>query len=50
VKGVGAMLALCATPCHLDVAEFAADRGGVLARARAAGGVAQVIPAVLRAG
>jgi len=44
------MLALVDTHCHLDVAEFDADRAAVLARARAAGVVAQVIPAVHRAG
>lgn len=32
--------------CHLDAPEFDADRSGVLARARAAGVVAQVVPAV----
>lgn len=32
--------------CHLDAPEFDADRGAVIARARAAGVVAQVIPAV----
>lgn len=44
------MLALVDTHCHLDVEEFAADRAAVLARARAAGVVAQVIPAIHRAG
>ncbi|MEY6433669.1 TatD family hydrolase [Thioalkalicoccus limnaeus] len=34
------------THCHLDVADFAADRDAVLARARTAGVVAQVIPAI----
>jgi TatD DNase family protein len=38
------------THCHLDVGEFDADRAAVLARARAAGVVAQVLPAVGRAG
>ena len=38
------------THCHLDVAEFDADRAAVLARARAAGVVAQVVPAIHRAG
>jgi len=42
--------ALIDTHCHLDVSEFDADRAAVLARARAAGVVAQVIPAVQRAG
>jgi TatD DNase family protein len=42
--------ALIDTHCHLDVSEFDADRAAVLARARAAGIVAQVIPAVHRAG
>lgn len=32
--------------CHLDAADFAADRAAVLARARAAGVVAQIVPAV----
>lgn len=32
--------------CHLDAPEFAADRAAVLVRARAAGVVAQIIPAV----
>jgi len=37
------------THCHLDAAEFAADRDAVAARARAAGVEALVIPAVERA-
>jgi len=36
--------------CHLDAAEFDADREAVIARARAAGVVHQVIPAVEAAG
>jgi len=36
--------------CHLDVAEFDTDRDAVLARAREAGVVAQVVPAIARAG
>ncbi|HET9821678.1 MAG TPA: TatD family hydrolase [Burkholderiaceae bacterium] len=36
--------------CHLDAAEFDADRGAVLARARAAGVSMQVLPAVSVAG
>ncbi|HEX7639568.1 MAG TPA: TatD family hydrolase, partial [Burkholderiaceae bacterium] len=34
------------THCHLDAAEFAADRAEAVARARAAGVTMQVIPAV----
>ncbi len=34
------------THCHLDVSEFEADRDGVLARARTAGVVAVVVPAI----
>jgi len=37
------------THVHLDVAEFAADRDEALARARSAGVVAQVLPAITRA-
>ncbi|MCU0766248.1 MAG: TatD family hydrolase [Gammaproteobacteria bacterium] len=44
------MLALVDTHCHLDVAEFDADRAVVLARARAAGVVAQIVPAIHRTG
>lgn len=38
------------THCHLDVTEFDADRPQVLGRARAAGVVAQVVPAIHRDG
>lgn len=38
------------THCHLDVAEFDPDRDAVLERARAAGVVALVIPAIHREG
>ncbi|MFO8152488.1 TatD family hydrolase [Thioalkalivibrio sp.] len=37
------------THVHLDVSEFAADRDQALARARAAGVAAQVVPAITRA-
>ncbi|MFA5628097.1 MAG: TatD family hydrolase [Thiohalomonadaceae bacterium] len=38
------------THCHIDVAEFAADREQVLARARAAGVVCQVVPGIHQSG
>ncbi len=38
------------THCHLDVAEFAADRAEVLGRARRAGVAGQVLPAIHAAG
>ncbi|GAB4300383.1 MAG: TatD family hydrolase [Thiohalomonadaceae bacterium] len=38
------------THCHIDVEEFAADRAQVLARARAAGVVRQVVPAIHQPG
>jgi TatD DNase family protein len=38
------------THCHLDVAEFDADRADVIARAEAAGVTAQIIPAITLAG
>ncbi|MBX3700626.1 MAG: TatD family hydrolase [Dokdonella sp.] len=40
------MTTLVDSHCHLDAAEFAADRDAVLARARAAGVIAQVVPAI----
>lgn len=36
--------------CHLDAAEFDDDRGAVIARARAAGVVSQIVPAVALSG
>jgi TatD DNase family protein len=44
------VVALIDTHCHLDVSEFDEDRAAVLTRARAAGVVAQVVPAVQRTG
>ncbi|WP_127477782.1 TatD family hydrolase [Sulfurivermis fontis] len=38
------------THCHIDVEDFAADRAQVLARARAAGVVRQVVPAIHQPG
>lgn len=43
-----AWIPLIDTHAHLDVDEFAADRDEVLTRARAAGIVAQVVPAITR--
>ena len=40
------MLGLIDSHCHLDAAEFDADRAAVLARARAAGIGRQILPAV----
>jgi TatD DNase family protein len=44
------MLSWIDTHCHLDAPEFDADRDAVVARARAAGVVRLVLPAVERAG
>lgn len=44
------VMELIDTHCHLDVAEFAADRLEVLGRARRAGVTGQVIPAIHAAG
>lgn len=44
------MIALYDSHCHLDAPEFDADRDGVRARARAAGVVRQLVPAVARSG
>ena len=46
---IGAM-ELIDTHCHLDVADFDADRDAVLARTRRAGVVAQLVPAIHAAG
>jgi TatD DNase family protein len=46
----GAPITWIDTHCHLDAPEFDADRAAVLARARAAGVVMQVLPAVDVAG
>lgn len=43
------MIALYDSHCHLDAPEFDPDRDQVLARARAAGVVSQLVPAVERA-
>jgi len=40
------MLRLVDTHCHLDVQEFDADRDAVIARAREAGVVRQIVPAI----
>ena len=44
------MRALIDSHCHLDAGEFDADRDEAIARARAAGVLAQVLPAVAAAG
>jgi TatD DNase family protein len=43
-------LRLVDSHCHLDAPQFNDDRAAVLARARAAGVVQQVVPAITRAG
>jgi TatD DNase family protein len=43
------MIRLCDSHSHIDAPEFAADRADVIARARAAGVVEQIVPAVTRA-
>lgn len=50
VDAGGTDVELVDSHCHLDVAEFDVDRGGVLQRARAAGVVHQVVPAIDAAG
>ena len=45
-----APMELIDTHCHLDVGDFDADRDAVLARARRAGVVAQLVPAIHAAG
>lgn len=44
------MIALYDSHCHLDAPEFDPDRPAVVARARAAGVVRQLVPAVARSG
>ncbi|MEO8670541.1 MAG: TatD family hydrolase [Tahibacter sp.] len=44
------MLALIDSHCHIDVTEFDTDRDDVVARARAVGVVAQIVPAISRSG
>jgi len=48
--GRRALIVFVDSHCHLDAPEFDADRDTVLARARAAGVAAQVIPAIALAG
>ena len=49
MQPAAARIPLIDTHAHLDVDEFTADRDDVLARAREAGLVAQVVPAISRA-